>query len=390
MFSRAWLWGSLCFVLSGCASPPATTTAPWSAPWRDEVFAYDPALVKVHADTLFRLDEGLAAQLREPRLKNLRRPQRVEALLVFLFGAERRAFDYAPGHSTTAAETWRLKRGDCLSLTVLTYAVAKELELEAAMQEVDIPSIHDRHGNFDFVNQHVNVVITNGWKTVIDRGVAEPRDVIVDFEPAIGSFRKGFPLSEKSILARYYNNIAVESMAGRDERTAYAYFRAALEADPGYPAALANLAILYHARGLDAEAETFLRQALKLDRVPYVRRYWKARALLAQGRAAEAAQYAKQLQQVKENDPYYWIDRGLEMLATNQDRQAVRALEHAEELTTGFVEVHRYLAIAYLRTGDKARADQQLTRLAALDAADPMLPRLQAKTRPPKRATASQ
>jgi hypothetical protein len=46
---------------------------------------------------------------------------------------------------------------------------------------------------------------------------------------------------------------------------------------------------------------------------------------------------------------------------------AVAALERAQALTSGFVEVHQYLAIAYWRDGRLHQARDQLAMLGTLD-----------------------
>jgi Flp pilus assembly protein TadD len=52
----------------------------------------------------------------------------------------------------------------------------------------------------------------------------------------------------------------------------------------------------------------------------------------------------------------------------------VNALERAEALSTGFEEVHQYLAIAYWRAGYPSKARQQIAVLTELDPANPADP----------------
>jgi Tfp pilus assembly protein PilF len=73
------------------------------------------------------------------------------------------------------------------------------------------------------------------------------------------------------------------------------------------------------------------------------------------------------LQSRRDADPYYWIGLGLQALQDGQWRQSVAALEEAQRLTHGFEEVHRYLALAYWRSGDRLRANAQLAVLASLE-----------------------
>jgi len=88
--------------------------------------------------------------------------------------------------------------------------------------------------------------------------------------------------------------------------------------------------------------------------------------LTEQGREAEAQAYARQLQARREQDPYYWIGLGVQRLQAGENRQAIAALEQARDMATGFPEVHRYLALAYWRAGEAARANEELSLLASL------------------------
>ncbi|HMA08771.1 MAG TPA: hypothetical protein VKP68_12945, partial [Ramlibacter sp.] len=245
--------------LVACAGVPVGTAVP-QLPWRDAAFGYDGAPVAVSREELFQLDPQLLDRLQALAPETLSTEQRLNALLATVFGPDGRGFSYMAGHSTTAAQTWRLQRGDCLSLTVLTYAVARAMNMAAQMQEVQTPVLYDRRGGLDFVNQHVNVLFLRARRMPLE-GTGF-RDVIVDFEPDLASARVGLALSEDAILARYYNNIAAEQLAQGHSALAYAHFQAAILADPAYAASYGNLAVLYRGAGLAAEAEQLLRLAL--------------------------------------------------------------------------------------------------------------------------------
>ena len=85
------------------------------------------------------------------------------------------------------------------------------------------------------------------------------------------------------------------------------------------------------------------------------------------------------LQARQDKDPYYWLGIGLDYLQRENYQEAIDALEHAQALTTGFEEVHRYLAIAYWRAGKQAEAKKQLALLASLRPGGPGLAALSKK-----------
>lgn len=348
-------------LLAGCASLTPSPAAS-RLPWLDARFGYDPALVDVAPGDLFALDAELERKLDDASWRAAPMSQRLKRLMGLIFGPDGRGFAYRTGHSTVAAQTWRERRGDCLSLTVLAYSVARKLGMDATMQEVQTPAIYGRAGELDVVNQHVNVLLPHLRGDLMVESVAH--DVVLDFEPDFQAPRRGTPLSEGGIVARYYNNVAVESMARREYPRAYAYFKAAIGAEPAYASPYGNLAVLYRRAGHETEAEALLRHAVALAGTSDVALHELHRLLADQGRAAEAQEVARQLDARRSADPYHWISLGLKDLADGQPRLAIDRFERARDIAPTFAEVHRYLALAYARTGDTARAREEVDLMA--------------------------
>jgi len=355
-----------CFiVLAGCAAaPPAPLPA--HVLWQDQAFGYDAALVSVGKRDLFQLDAGLLSKLHDPRIQNSSAQYRLHHLESILFGPKAKDFPYSWGHSTIAAETWRRKSGDCLSLTVLSYSLAKALDMSVQMQEVRVPVVFDRRGNVEFLNRHVNVFIRSVGDLYLVAGSMRPGDVIIDFEPQVASRREGSALSEDGILARFYNNLAAEYLAQGDLTLAYAHFKAAVLADPGYSSSYSNLAQLYIRKGFLQSAEQLLLHTIALNDDADIALRSLHQLLVSQGRESEALKYREILQARQQKDPYYWLGVGLHHLEEGNYQKAVDALERAQDLTRGFQEVHRYLAIAYWRAGNPIHAKNQLSVLASL------------------------
>jgi tetratricopeptide (TPR) repeat protein len=368
-----------CFiVLAACAAAPRAPL-PAHLLWQDQAFDYDAALVSVSKRDLFQLEAELVSKLHDRGIQNSSAEYRLHHLVSLLFGPETKDFPYSGGHSTVAAETWRRKNGDCLSLTVLTYSLAKALGMSVQMQEVRVPEIFERRGSVEFLNRHVNVLIRDVGLLHFKDGSMRAGNVIIDFEPQIGSRREGLALSDDGILSRFYNNIAAEYFAQGQLTLAYAHFKAAILSDPGYSPSYSNLAHLYKRRGLLQSAEQLLLHAIALDDDADIALRSLHQLLVSQGRESEALKYAEILRAKQDKDPYYWLGVGLDHLQTGNYQKAVDALEHAQALTTGFQEVHRYLAIAYGRTGKQPQAKNQLSVLASLMVDDPRLAALSKK-----------
>ena len=352
--------------LAGCATQAVAPSAS-AFVWHDALFDWSPDRVTLTQDELFRLEPALAQQLSDPQLKKLSNARRLEFVMNLLYGQEMRRFDYLAGHSTTATQTWAARRGDCLSLTVLVYAMARQLGMDPDMQEVKVPPLIDRRGNVDYYNHHVNVLFRRSGPTQTLEGRLSATDMVLDFEPQVGSRLRGKVLTDAGILARFYNNLAAEFLASDQRALAYAHFKAAIAVDAGYAPSYTNLATLYRGAGLLEDAERLLRQSIDISDAPDVPLHLLAQHLSAQGRQDEALQYQRQLQNRRTQDPYYWAALGLQHLKESNYLRAIDALEQAQTLSNGFEEVHRLLAVAYWRGGERARADQQLSLMARLN-----------------------
>lgn len=368
----------LALVSAGCSTPVARDI-PHASVWQDEAFGYDRALVTETRESLFALDPEIVQLLGTAPGGQRSSERRLNHLVSRLYGENGIRLSYATGHTTGASETWRNKRGDCLSLTILAYASARSLGIDARMQEVQVPVAVDRRDGVDFISGHVNVLIRNESEVLLNGQVFGAGSFVIDFEPQVGSRRVGQWLSENEILARFYNNRGTEYLVQKDDARAYAYYRAAIALAPDFSASLANMAQLYIRRGLLPGAEQLLRYAISESPKAYGPMRSLHQLLVSQGRTAEAQHYAQLLTKRQDEDPYYWLSVGIADLKAGHVPAAVRALERAQALTSGFEEIHYHLALAYARNGQRDAAHKQLATLRAINHDDPGVPLLSKK-----------
>ncbi|MBL8525197.1 MAG: hypothetical protein JNN20_16020, partial [Betaproteobacteria bacterium] len=253
------------FVMTGCAGlHGAPRSLSPQTLWQDHEFA--PAtLPAVDARTLFALAPELQAQIESSGIRHDSVQRRVDYLMTLLFGRGQEEFTYAAGHSTTAEETWRLKRGNCLSLSVLAYSIGRALDLQMQLQEVAVTPVFDRRGSVDFVGRHVNVLVLDPAGLKRKDGSRANGLVVIDFDPQIGSRHAGAPLTDAAVLARYYGNLGAEYYERNELALAYAAFKAAILADPSFAPGYSNLAQLYRRKGLNFSTEALLVHAVTLD-----------------------------------------------------------------------------------------------------------------------------
>ncbi len=371
----------VCMLLlaGGCATAPRPRPLNAQALWQDQAFDLSPALVTETPASLFALDPAIVASFKAADRKSSTTQQRLQALLNKLYSGQGMTLTYSTGATTGAQQTWDERRGDCLSLTILVYTLAQGLGIDATMQEVRVPFALDRRGGIDFISGHVNVRVQEPGMVTIHGRQFDSAYLIIDFEPQLGSSRSGEALTQEQVLARFYNNRGAQFLLQRDVNRAYAYYRAALEYDPGYAGAHANMAQLYARQGLPAAAERLLRHSLALNGTGYAALRELVQLLEDQGRSSEAQVFARELATRRNQDPYYWLGVGMDALGNGRNARAVDALERATKLTTGFGEVHYHLALAYLRTGQIPLAQRQLALLRDIKGDDPEVAVLQRK-----------
>ncbi|WP_395006610.1 tetratricopeptide repeat protein [Undibacterium sp.] len=357
---RAIIMFILLLSISACSTKPVFISAK-DIPWNDALFQEEIPTQLISETDIFKLDEDLEARLSNPELRNLTLQKRITYFLDLVYSKGVSPFGYSPYDTTTAAKTWRAKKGNCISLTVLAYAIGKKLDLPIVMQDVDVPVQFDRRGNVEFLSTHVNALVLHKdfWfeKEIDERGY-----LIVDFEPQMLVLKRGRELTEKQIISHFYNNLGAEFYAKKKYKLAYAYYKQAIISSPNHFAAYNNLAQLYIQAGDQNQAEALLRFGLQInDKDPVVLRSLQ-NIFLSQQRNEEAEKLDKIIQASNDENPHYWIGLGMYAMDQKDFRKAISSFEKAQKLATGFAEIHQNLATAYFQVGNQERAKEEMKK----------------------------
>ena len=141
---RLWAASLACLLATGCATapvPPPSVTDLFS----DARFAAPSQ--RVSADRLFELSPQMQAYLNSDLFRGeVQRKGPEMGLVDALYDRQSLQLDYDGSITRTAAETFAAKRGNCLSLVVMTAAFAKALKLEVSFQDVKIDTEWSRNG----------------------------------------------------------------------------------------------------------------------------------------------------------------------------------------------------------------------------------------------------
>lgn len=344
-----WIVLALCALLGACAQVGGLTPPP-AALFDDAAFA--PPERPVDPAAVFAISPAMRAYLAERVAPEVRAHGLPRGLIDALYTNRQLNLAYDAESTRNAAETFDARAGNCLSLAILTGALARELGLEVRYQAITLDDSWGREGNLLMSVGHVNVSV--GRDVGMARSAAfSPDWWTVDFlpEPQRRNQRT-VPIEEARVVAMYLNNKAAEALAGGHTSEAYAWVRAAITADPAYDDAYNTLGVVYQRHGLPLAAERALRHTLARapehphalgNLIPVLRQL---------GRPDEADATSVRLAALRTRTPFAAFDRGRQAMAQGDYRLAKAQFERALGGSLGYHEFHFWLALAHLNLGE--------------------------------------
>jgi len=358
---RAVLACLLFVLLGGCAStlpsPPAQTL------WRDAAFA--PPVRPVDPREAMALSPAMQQFVREelvPRVRASGGSQRV--LVTALHSRRQLRLEYDATITRTAAQAFDARAGNCLSLVLMTAAIAQELGMPVRYNRAVIDDVWSRGDGLYFLNGHVNLTLGRRMNDAAMRYDSENR-LTVDFLPPeeLQGLRT-VEISESTVLAMFLNNRAAEHLSAGALDEAYWHARAAILQEPGYGAAYNTLGVIYLRRGLADAAESSFRHLLAQQ--PQHREALANLVGLLQraGPEAEAQPLRQMLAALEAVPPFHHFERGV--AAMQQGRHAVARELFGRELrrSPDYHEFHFWYGLASLALGDEVAAGRHLALAA--------------------------
>jgi Flp pilus assembly protein TadD len=270
----------------------------------------------------------------------------------------------------TASETFRTRRGNCLSFSNMFVAMARSVGLTADFQEVDVPPDWSFKDDAFVLNRHVDVLVDLG----------KDGEHVVDFNMA--DFRTTYDrrrISDARALAHFCNNVAVERMRAGDTTSAFSYFRRATDHDPLFSPAWTNLGLLYLRKGHPDYAEAAYLQALKADEGDLVAMSNLADLYERQGDQSRAATYRDRVADHRHRNPYYRFQLAREAFQAQDYDGAISHLKYAVRARRNEDQFCFLLGMSYLRKGDRDAARLWLTRAEDVAATDALKRRYSSK-----------
>ncbi|MFM2066783.1 MAG: hypothetical protein RLZZ584_1692 [Pseudomonadota bacterium] len=322
--------------------------------------AFDTHGVEVDASQVLAMSPAMERYLRVDIARELRQLGPRDGLIRALYTSGQLRLDYDATYTRNAAEAFEARSGNCLSLVVMTAALARHLGLPVTFQLVSTEEVWTRSGDLVLDNAHINISLA--------RHAAESRhridtasSVVIDFLPqAALEHQRAHQVDEASVIAMFMNNRAAEALALGRLDVAYAWSRAALLHAPHFIGSYATLGVIYTRRGLRAQAEAVYRHVLAHDGRHVVAMSNLARLLAQQGRDEEAALWTRRLVQLEPRAPFQDFMLGRQAYSAGDYARARSLFVRELERSPGYHEVHFWLAVTDYALGDVGAARMQL------------------------------
>ncbi len=297
---------------------------------------------------------SLSPEQKDAFKRALRSPKnrtKLDIEIIYQFLQERLQHFNFYTRTLTAEQALSQNAGNCLSLAMLTHALAKTTAQVGVYYELArTPPVFQRDNGYVLSSQHIQTVIYEKNVNHTNFFSSKPHKLKIDYFSTAGS-RTLRRVSEESFKAMYYSNVAAEALIQNQYKMAYWNLRKALELDPKSPVALNLLAVLYQNQALDQYAERVFIYGLSLtdNQLELLSNYH--RYLLDKNRQEEADYVAEVINDYNEPDPFRWVDMADQALSDGRYRLAINYFKKAQQQAPYLHQPLAGLAKAYFHLG---------------------------------------
>lgn len=272
-------------------------------------------------------------------------------------------FNYR-GKTYLAQDAMSLKQGNCLSLAIMTTALAKTVGVRIAYQLIDTTPIFEVGDNAVAKGVHVRSKL---YRTDLEReqdtdATSFSRSgIVVDYFPSQTKRFLG-NITEQNFIARYYRNVAVEYLQDSDYNNSYWHALKAMDYAPHSEEGINLMAVIYKHAGYSGRAEKIYQYGVAVadSKLSLLKNY---RQLLSeQNRHKEAQNLSEKIAKIDDPSPYNWLHIADAMLSKGNHKEALdyykKAIDLAPYLQFGYLG----LAKVYYFQGHFRRSEAMLKK----------------------------
>jgi tetratricopeptide (TPR) repeat protein len=331
----------------------------------DDKFAGFEDIYIESEEEIFALDEDMKALVTRSLINERDSRKKARKLLRHFFDSEQVNLAYSAGANVIASEAYQNNEANCLSLTIMAYAIADAADLDVVFQSVNIPEYWVRNGRINMLTGHVNLKIIDKKSSsdiiFLDRSVAE-----IDFDPYV--VKKTFSkkvISKNTVIAMFYSNKGANALVEGDYITAYAYLKAATKVDASFSSAWGNLGILYRFKGYEQQAINTYQYAINIDDDNLTAMSNLSMLLHNNGQFEQAKQLDAFIMRQRASNPYYYALLADEKFYIGAYNEAIPHYRKAIRLNKNIHEFYFGLAKTYYMLNDIEKSQSYMKKAIA-------------------------
>ncbi|MEW9799354.1 tetratricopeptide repeat protein [Alteromonas sp. CYL-A6] len=349
----------VCAGLAGCATTGPSQVYNPAELLNDSLFIGYRDVSVESEDEIFALSDEAKTFVKQRTTDELDEEVNIRNLMYAIFDHADMGLIYQGDANTVASDTFANRAANCLSLSIMTYAMARYAGYQATFFEVDIPEYWTRQQGFSLINGHVNLRIVSPAYNDVTRFKDDFVDV--DFDPQ--TIRQYFPriaINKARVVAMFYNNKGADALIDKDFDKAYAYFRAAAITAPELAQTWTNLGVLYRFAWALDDAERTYRYVLANDDNNLTA--WENLSLLYrhQGNHDDADAIMAKVESKRRDNPFYHFILGEKAVENEAYAEALTHYQRAMRLNSQRHEIMFGLVKAYYGLGDISKARRYL------------------------------
>lgn len=356
-------------IVTGCSSLPVSTTKPLvqsqnerGLDWKLPIFGHTQvdSVDEIFALTLSQ-QQNFLSYFNSPLNQSVPPHNRLYNYLETLLSG----FDYR-GETYVAHEALEQHGGNCMSLAILTTALANLVDLEVRYQRVNSAPLYQRFDNVMKLSSHVRSHIFEP-KIKAKRGeiVFIRGRLMIDYFPD-SSDVKGEFIGAEEFYSMYYQNLAGDALVEKDYNRAYANLTAAMAIDGNNSETLNTLAVLYKTLNYTKKAESLYQYVLEntAGSANVLSNY--ALLLEKQQRFDELNELEDKFDTINDNNPYRWYDMANRHFSRQKYNVALKYYKRSVEVAPYLHEGYFGLAKTYYQIGKHEKASKFMQKASEL------------------------
>jgi len=247
------------------------------------------------------------------------------------------------GKTLIAAKALENEAGNCLSLAILTTALASLADVKIAYQLVDSSPVFEMGENAVAKGVHIRSKLISSDANKARNSILSSFSrswVVVDYFPGETERFLG-NVSDGEFIARYYRNLAVDYLQQKDYSNSYWYTLKSFEYAPTSAEGINLMAVIYKQSGDLEKAEEIYQHGINVanQKLTLLKNY--RQLLLAQKRTKEAEDIDDRIAQYVDPSPFSWLS--LADHALHDGRHV-----EAQKLYNKAIDLAPYLQFGYL------------------------------------------